>query len=74
MCASRCIDCSLEPLKVIFSPYLGGNDSLGCGPVGITLTWNKKQPLTPGWCSWSVHRDEGEHGKQAMKAMMGGGI
>ena len=39
---------SLRTLKVIFSLYLRGNDSLGCGPVGISLTWNKKQPLTLG--------------------------
>lgn len=47
--ASCCIGRSLKTLKVIFSPYLRGNDSLGRGPVRITLTWNKKQPLTPGW-------------------------
>lgn len=46
---------SLQTLKVIFSLYLSGNDSLGSGPVGITLTWNKKQLLTPGWCIWSAH-------------------
>ncbi|CAB1434162.1 unnamed protein product [Pleuronectes platessa] len=71
ICASRCIDCPLQTLKVIFSPYLGGNYTLGRGPVRIGLTWNKKQPLTPGWGIWSEHQDEGEDGKQPMKAVMG---
>ena len=50
-----------------------GNDSLGCGPVGIALTWNKKQPRTLGWQVWIAPRDKGEDGKQPVKETKGTG-
>lgn len=56
----------LRILKVIFSLYLRGNDSLGCGPVGMAPTGNEKQAPHPRLLAFGA-RSEKDDGKQSRR-------